>query len=205
MQDWHIKLLKNANVPVSIRACGILRFDRLTTNGLQAWMVAHGKALRAYHDIHGCLAIVVHEVLAEDSAVVLAQAGAEDRERVASLLLQRVHHRVHELKVLAHPVGAVKEQCGGRLAGIAMQTAVLVELHGVQRSRAIYAVLRKRHGRFVAVLAAQRLVAQELEQVDEIGDSAVIQVREGGLRHDWRRGRAALEHRIAHRLAGAGD
>ena len=195
LQDWHIKLLQHADVPVGIRIVA----------GLQSGMVAHGETLRAYHHINRCFAVRIHQVLAEYRPVVLAQAGTEDRQRVASLPFQGVHHRVHKLQVLADPVCAVKEQRRCGLVVITGLSTILVERHSVQTAHAVHAVLRQRDRRLVAVLTAQRFVAQELQQVDDIGNTAVVQVLERRLRYDRRRSRTPLEHRIAHRLTGACD
>ena len=61
LQDWHIKLLQHADVPVGIRIVA----------GLQSGMVAHGETLRAYHHIHRCFAVRIHQVLAEYRAIIL--------------------------------------------------------------------------------------------------------------------------------------
>ena len=168
-------------------------------------MVAHGKALRADDHIDCCLAVAIHQVLAEYGTVIFTQAGAEYRKCVASVPFQRVHHRVHEFEILADPVGAVEQQRGGRLAIIAVQLAVLVEGHGVQPAGTIHAILRERHRWLVAVVAAERLVAKETQQIGDVGNTAMVQIFKGRLRDDGRRGGAALEHRIADGLAGAGN
>ena len=166
-------------------------------------MVAHGKALRAYHHIHHGIAITVHQILAEHRPVVLAQTRAEYRQRIASLPLQRVNHSVHELQIAADPVCAIEQQRSRRLAVIAVQPSILVERRRVQPARAIHAILRQRRRRFIAILAAQNLVAQKSQQVDQIAHAPMVQILESRLRHDRRRSRAPLEHCVAHRLARA--
>ena len=170
---------------------------------MQAGLVAHSETLRAYHNIHIRLAVGIHQILAKHRAVIFAQAGAEHRQGVAAAPIQGVHNSVHELQILADPVGAVEQQRRRGLGGVAVCGAIFVEWDCVEAARPIHAILRQRRGRLIAVVSAERLVTHKAQQVLHIAHAAVVEVLESGLRDDGGRGGAALEHGVACGFAGA--
>ena len=65
--------------------------------GLGAGLVAHSETLGADDDVHAGAAVGGDEVFAEGGAVVFAQAGAENGERVAAAPFKGGDDGVNEL------------------------------------------------------------------------------------------------------------
>ena len=168
-------------------------------------ILAHRKALCAHNHVHGGAALLVHQVFAKYRAVVLTETGTENRKGVAATSFERVQHGVYELDVLAHPVSAIEEQRRSRFIVVAVQPAILVEGNGIRSSGAIHAILGQRQWRPVSVVGSPDLIAQESEQVIQVGGAAVVEVLEGCLRQNWGSGRTPLEDRVARRLPRARD
>ena len=138
---------------------------------------------------------------------VMLEAVGVNRQDVDLLCFQAANKVVHELQVAAHPVSAVEQQAnaGAIWPEPAADKAVNVIGFVCTGIRVVDAFPRHRLRGFVAVVAAQVSVAEEEEEVAEIGNPAAHQVGKDCFQFGHRHRAGGYQVFIPFLVAGTGN